>query len=119
MSACLPACERIHRVTRHSKANKASALAKLGEETAECDKALELFNATELQQVGGTCDTLRAVILQDTFLFWKAPLTVFARRIRRCRSGRLSSTRSRRSSPTASSLKVLAALDSKTAIAVQ
>lgn len=48
---CLPACERIHRVTRHAKANKASALAKLGEETAECDKALELFNATELQQV--------------------------------------------------------------------
>jgi hypothetical protein len=43
---------------------------------------------------GCTHDPLRAVIFQDTFLFWKAPLTVFARRIRRCRSGRLSSTRS-------------------------
>jgi NTP pyrophosphatase (non-canonical NTP hydrolase) len=35
-----------------AQANKAIAMARLAEETAECDKALEQYNAKEMQQVG-------------------------------------------------------------------
>jgi hypothetical protein len=38
--------------TTGTQVNKASALARLSEETAACDKAAEVFNANETQQVG-------------------------------------------------------------------
>ena len=45
-------CDREPRADRlGTQANKASALARLGEETAACNQAAEIFNLNEMQQV--------------------------------------------------------------------
>jgi hypothetical protein len=49
-------------LTSHVQANKANAISRLGEETAACDKAIELFNANEMQQV--LCDLRSAPFIR-------------------------------------------------------